>query len=68
MLGLRVIFMDAGSGANRPSPSAEMIAAAQKVWYKVRLIHRWRDSAPEMVQEISAAGADVIVIWKCFRA
>ena len=50
MMGLRLIFMDAGSGANRPV-SAEMIAAVRSV-VNVPLIWWW-DSYTRKVQENS---------------
>ncbi|HJW30891.1 MAG TPA: geranylgeranylglyceryl/heptaprenylglyceryl phosphate synthase [Saprospiraceae bacterium] len=60
MLGLRVIFMDAGSGATRPI-SADMIRAVRNA-VSVPLIVGGGIRTPEKVQENLAAGADVIVI------
>jgi phosphoglycerol geranylgeranyltransferase len=65
MLGLRLIFLDAGSGANRPI-SAEMIAAVRSV-VNVPLIVGGGIRTPEKVQENLAAGADVIVIGNAFE-
>jgi len=65
MLGLRLIFMDAGSGANRPV-SAEMIASVRSV-VNVPLIIGGGIRTPEKVQENLAAGADVIVIGNAFE-
>jgi phosphoglycerol geranylgeranyltransferase len=65
MLGLRMIFLDAGSGANRPV-SAEMIAAVRKM-INVPLIVGGGIRTPEKVQENLAAGADVIVIGNAFE-
>ena len=65
MLGLRLIFMDAGSGANRPV-SAEMIAAVRSA-VNVPLIVGGGIRTPEKVQENLAAGADVIVIGNAFE-
>jgi putative glycerol-1-phosphate prenyltransferase len=65
MLGLRMIFLDAGSGANRPV-SAEMITAVRNV-VSVPLIVGGGIRSAEKVQENLAAGADVIVIGNAFE-
>ena len=65
MLGLRMIFMDAGSGANRPI-SAEMIADVSSV-ISIPLIVGGGIRTAEKVQENLAAGADVIVIGNAFE-
>jgi putative glycerol-1-phosphate prenyltransferase len=65
MLGLRMIFMDAGSGANRPI-SAEMIAEVSSA-ISIPLIVGGGIRTAEKVQENLSAGADVIVIGNAFE-
>lgn len=65
MLGLKLIFMDAGSGAHRPV-SADMIAAVRSV-INVPLIVGGGIRSAEKVQENLAAGADLIVIGNAFE-
>jgi putative glycerol-1-phosphate prenyltransferase len=65
MLGLKTIFMDAGSGANRPV-SAEMIAAVRSA-VSIPLIVGGGIRTPEKVMENLAAGADVIVVGNAFE-
>jgi putative glycerol-1-phosphate prenyltransferase len=65
MLGLKMIFLDAGSGASRPV-SADMIAAVRSV-ISVPLIVGGGIRSAEKVQENLAAGADLIVIGNAFE-
>lgn len=65
MLGLRLIFMDAGSGATRPIHT-DMINAVSSV-ISVPLIVGGGIKTPEKVHENLAAGADVIVIGNAFE-
>jgi phosphoglycerol geranylgeranyltransferase len=65
MLGLKTIFMDAGSGATRPV-SAEMIAAVRNA-VSIPLIVGGGIRTPEKVMENLAAGADVIVVGNAFE-
>lgn len=65
MLGLKMIFMDAGSGAIRPV-SAEMIASVRGA-VSVPIIVGGGITSPEKIQENLSAGADVIVIGNAFE-
>jgi putative glycerol-1-phosphate prenyltransferase len=65
MLGLKMIFMDAGSGATRPV-SAEMIASVRGA-VSIPIIVGGGIRSPEKIQENLAAGADVIVIGNAFE-
>jgi len=60
MLGLRMLFLDAGSGATTPV-SADMIAAVRAVTHTPIIVGGGIRSA-DKVQENLAAGADIIVI------
>jgi phosphoglycerol geranylgeranyltransferase len=60
MLGLRIIYMDAGSGADRPI-SGEMIQRVS-MGIKVPLIIGGGIRTPQQVREAYASGADVIVV------
>ena len=64
MLGLKLIFMDAGSGATKPI-SAEMIAAVRGA-VSVPLIVGGGIRSADKVQENLKAGADVIVMGNAF--
>ena len=65
MLGLRLIFMDAGSGASTPVPT-EMIAAVSGA-ISVPLIVGGGIRSAEQVKENLAAGADLIVSGNAFE-
>ena len=65
MLGLRLIFMDAGSGASTPVPT-DMIAAVSGA-ISVPLIVGGGIRSAEKVKENLAAGADLIVIGNAFE-
>jgi len=65
MLGLRLIFMDAGSGATLPIP-ADMIAAVRGA-ISIPMIVGGGIRSAEKVKENLAAGADVIVIGNAFE-
>lgn len=65
MLGLRLIFMDAGSGATKPIPS-EMIASVRGA-ISIPLIVGGGIKSAEKVKENLEAGADVIVIGNAFE-
>ena len=65
MLGLKMILMDAGSGASRPV-SAEMIAAVSGA-VSIPLIVGGGIRSAEKVQENLNAGADVIVMGNAFE-
>lgn len=65
MLGLRLIFMDAGSGATKPIPS-EMIAAVRGA-ISIPIIVGGGIRSAEKVKENLEAGADVIVIGNAFE-
>ncbi len=60
MLGLRIIYMDAGSGADRPI-SGEMIQQVSS-GIRVPLIVGGGIRTPQHVKEAYAAGADVVVV------
>lgn len=60
MLGLRLIYLDAGSGAEKPIP-ARMIAAVRKT-IQVPLIVGGGINTPQKAQDALEAGADMIVI------
>ncbi len=60
MLGMKLIFMDAGSGANNPVPEA-MIAAV-KGSIDIPLIIGGGLRTPELASRATKAGADVVVI------
>lgn len=65
MLGLKMIFMDAGSGASRPV-SVEMIQAVRGA-INIPLIVGGGIRTPEKIQENLSAGADMIVIGHAFE-
>jgi len=65
MLGLRLIFMDAGSGATKPIPT-EMIAAVRGA-ISIPIIVGGGIRSAEKVKENLEAGADVIVIGNAFE-
>ena len=65
MLGLRLIFMDAGSGATLPVPT-EMIAAVRGA-ISIPLMVGGGIKSAEKVKENLDAGADVIVIGNAFE-
>jgi len=65
MLGLRLVFMDAGSGASTPVPT-DMIAAVSGA-ISVPLIVGGGIKSAEKVKENLAAGADLIVIGNAFE-
>jgi putative glycerol-1-phosphate prenyltransferase len=60
MLGMKLIFMDAGSGALNPVPLTMIKDVRQSV--NVPLIVGGGIRTPEKAAEISAAGTDVVVI------
>ncbi|HBB93326.1 MAG: geranylgeranylglyceryl/heptaprenylglyceryl phosphate synthase [Bacteroidetes bacterium GWF2_49_14] len=60
MLGLRIIYMDAGSGADRPI-SGEMIQQVSG-GIRVPLIVGGGIRTPKQVKEAYSAGADVVVV------
>jgi len=66
MLGLKLIFMDAGSGALRPIPS-EMIEAVRGAT-SIPIIIGGGIKSTEKVRENLSAGADVIVIGNAFES
>ena len=66
MLGLRLIFMDAGSGATNPV-SAEMISAVRGA-VSIPLIVGGGIKSAEKVRENLEAGADLIVIGNAFES
>ena len=65
MLGLKLLFMDAGSGATRPI-SAEMIAAVRGA-VSIPIIVGGGIRSAEKVEENLKAGADVIVMGNAFE-
>lgn len=65
MLGLRLIFMDAGSGATKPIPS-DMIASVRGA-VDVPLIVGGGIRSADRVKENLEAGADVVVIGNAFE-
>ena len=65
MLGLKLIFMDAGSGATKPI-SAEMIAAVRGA-ISIPLIVGGGIRSADKVEENLKAGADVIVMGNAFE-
>lgn len=66
MLGLKVIYLDAGSGASRPV-SAEMIAAVKKQ-VSLPVIVGGGIRTPEQCLEAGRAGADVIVVGNAIES
>ncbi len=60
MLGLKIIYMDAGSGAIEPI-SAEMIAKVKKT-IEIPLIVGGGINTPEKAANAARAGADIIVV------
>ena len=66
MLGLKLIFMDAGSGASRPVPS-DMIASVRGA-VSIPIIVGGGIKSAEKVRENLKAGADLIVIGNAFES
>ena len=66
MLGLKLIFMDAGSGATKPI-SADMIASVRGA-VSVPIIVGGGIKSAEKVRENLSAGADLIVIGNAFES
>ncbi len=66
MLGLKLIFMDAGSGATKPVPT-EMIEAVRGA-VSIPIIVGGGIKTSEKVRENLAAGADLIVIGNAFES
>ena len=66
MLGLKCLYMDAGSGARKPV-TEEMIAAVRSV-VQLPLIVGGGISTPEQAARNVLAGADVIVVGNAFEA
>lgn len=66
MLGLKLIFMDAGSGATKPIPS-EMISSVRET-VSIPIIVGGGIKSAEKVRENLAAGADLIVIGNAFES
>lgn len=60
LLGLKMIYMDAGSGAKNPVPSSMISAVSNAV--NIPLIVGGGIRTPEKVKENIKAGADVIVV------
>ncbi len=65
MLGLKLIFMDAGSGASRPVPT-DMISEVRGA-VSVPLIVGGGIRTPEKAEENIKAGADMIVVGNAFE-
>jgi len=66
MLGLQVIFMDAGSGALNPVPSPMIASVKQNI--QLPLIVGGGIRNPEMAYEAWTAGADIITIGNAAEA
>jgi putative glycerol-1-phosphate prenyltransferase len=66
MLGLKLIFMDAGSGATKPVP-AEMIASVRGA-VSIPIIVGGGIKSAEKVRENLTAGADLIVIGNALES
>lgn len=60
MLGLNLIYMDAGSGAKNPIPTQMIAAVAQQI--QVPIVIGGGITTPEKARENCLAGADVIVV------
>lgn len=60
MLGMKLIYMDAGSGAKNPVPAGMICAVKKEV--KIPLIIGGGIVSPEMAQKAFSAGADVVVV------
>jgi putative glycerol-1-phosphate prenyltransferase len=60
MLGLKLIFMDAGSGAGTPVSASMVNNVRQSI--DIPLIVGGGINTPELARSTSKAGADVIVI------
>ena len=59
-MGMRVIYLEAGSGANKPI-SSELIKKVRKLFNGILIVGGGIKS-PEIAKEISNAGANIIVI------
>jgi phosphoglycerol geranylgeranyltransferase len=59
-MGMRFVYLEAGSGASQSIPS-EMVAAVRK-HYNGTLIVGGGIKTPEAASQIATAGADIIVI------
>jgi len=60
MLGMKLIYMDAGSGAKRPIPEAMIAAVAEQI--TVPLIVGGGIQEPEKAYRNCRAGADIVVV------
>jgi putative glycerol-1-phosphate prenyltransferase len=60
MLGMKLIYMDAGSGAQHPIPESMIKAVSQAI--EIPLIVGGGIRTPEKVQSNFSAGADIIVV------
>ena len=65
MLGLRLLYLDAGSGAHRPVPPPMTQAVSQSV--DIPLIVGGGLRTPEQVRAQFSAGADMVVIGNAFE-
>ena len=66
MLGLKLIYMDAGSGAEQPV-SAEMISSVRGA-VDIPIIVGGGIRSPELARNLVEAGADVIVVGNAFES
>ncbi|MEY4133853.1 MAG: geranylgeranylglyceryl/heptaprenylglyceryl phosphate synthase [Saprospiraceae bacterium] len=65
MLGLRLLYLDAGSGAHRPVPPQTTRAVAQSV--DIPLIVGGGLRTPEQINAQFSAGADMVVVGNAFE-
>lgn len=66
MLGMKIIYLDSGSGARQPVSQAMIQAVSQNI--QVPLVVGGGIRTPEQAQKSCRAGADVIVIGNAFES
>lgn len=65
-LGMRVLYLEAGSGSSRPMP-AELVKAVRKR-FKGLLVVGGGITSPETAVTLASAGADLLVVGNLFEA
>jgi putative glycerol-1-phosphate prenyltransferase len=64
-LGMKLIFLEAGSGAKNPAPLSMVRAIRQEI--NIPLIVGGGIRTPEKAEEMYSAGADIVVVGNQFE-